>query len=98
MLNRGEGREDPSGSTGLGPTHDLGLGAQLPFDGIEPHAAAHDHGQEADLSSIPKPQDLQRLLDIHGPCFDGSLISQVLPPSARSGDGTAAPSLYDALQ
>src|ERR1035441_9691396 len=70
----------PSGSAGLDPTHDLGLGAQLPFDGIEPHAAAPGHGQEADLSSIPKLEDLQRLLDVHGPSFDGNLISRFLPP------------------
>src|ERR1035438_3537485 len=61
----------PSRSAGRDPTHDLGLGAQLPFDRIKPHAPAPGDGP--DLSSIPKLQDLQRLLDVHGPCFDGNL-------------------------
>src|ERR1039458_1234815 len=45
-------RPPPSRSAGLDPAHDLGLGAQLPFDGIEPHAPAPGDGPEADLSSI----------------------------------------------
>lgn len=74
------GWADASGFAGLDPTHDLGLGTQLSFDGIEPHAAAHCDGPEADLSSIPKPEDLQRLLYVYGPCSYGSLIKQFLPP------------------
>ena len=38
----------------IGTTDDLGLGAQRPVDGMAPHAAAHDHGPEANLSSEAK--------------------------------------------
>ena len=79
----------PSGSAGLDPTHDLGLGAQLPFDGIEPHALARDHGPEADLSSIPILQDLQRLLDVHGPCFDSNLMQSQLEQGDPSRTATS---------
>ena len=72
MLNRGaRGLGAGSGSAALGPTYDLGLGAQLAVDRIETYAAAHDHGPEEDLSSGPKLEDLERLLDVHVLGFDG---------------------------
>src|ERR1017187_9556245 len=82
----------PSRSAGRDPTHDLGLGAQPPFHRIEPYAPAPGDGPEADLSSIPKLEDLQRLLDVHGPLVDEarprrrkSRAAQMSAKSVRNG-------------
>jgi hypothetical protein len=67
-----------SGWRTFGPANDLVLGAQLAIDGIATDTATPDDGPEADLSSEPKLEDLERLLNVHGPGFDGGVIAQFL--------------------
>jgi hypothetical protein len=66
------------GRRNFGPVDDFVLGAQLAIDGIATDAAATDDGPEADLSSEPKLEDLERLLNVDGPGFDGDVIAQFL--------------------